>query len=69
MGELIDQRARERFVTEVDQPFSVIAPAGVGKTHAIIDRVFRALTDTKDPLALVTYTKKAAEEMRGRLEE
>ncbi len=68
MAELIDHAARERFVRQVDQPFSVIAPAGVGKTHAIIERVAGVLTHTSDDVALVTYTKKAAEQMRERLE-
>jgi ATP-dependent exoDNAse (exonuclease V) beta subunit len=68
MSELVDSLARERFARETDQPFSVIAPAGVGKTHAIIERVSRMLQAGGAPIALVTYTKKAAAEMRDRLE-
>lgn len=68
MEPLTDQLARERFTQQVDQPFSVIAPAGVGKTHSIIERVAAMIKANSDPVALVTYTKKAAEEMRTRLE-
>lgn len=69
MGQLIDTQERRRFVEEVGQPFSVIAPAGVGKTHSIIERVAAMLKNSGCPVALVTYTKKAAEQMRRRLEE
>ena len=65
-----DADHRQRFVEEVDKNFSVIAPAGVGKTTAIVDRiVLIAQTDENrvEPwlprLAVVTYTVKAAEEM------
>lgn len=68
MEQLNDHSARQRFAQEVDQPFSVIAPAGVGKTHSIIERVATMIKANNDPVALVTYTKKAAEEMRARLQ-
>ncbi len=63
-----DREVRARFEGEIEQPFSVIAPAGAGKTRAIIGRVRAMLQAGKTPLALVTYTKKAAQEMRERLE-
>ena len=58
--------ARERFCNEIGGNFSVIAPAGVGKTRAIIDRIVSI--GRKNPsdlrhLVVVTYTKKAADEM------
>jgi ATP-dependent exoDNAse (exonuclease V) beta subunit len=68
MKPLFDQHSRLRFTQEVDQPFCVVAPAGVGKTHAIVERVANMLVRDETPVALVTYTNKAAQEMRERLE-
>ena len=68
MKNLADQFERDRFTMEINQHFSVIAPAGVGKTHSIVARVARMIAAGQEPIALVTYTKKAAEEMRQRLE-
>ncbi len=68
-----DQDRRERFVREIDRSFSVIAPAGVGKTRAIVDRIVTLATsdpaiarDRLPKLVVVTYTKKSAEEMYQR---
>ncbi|MFZ5807516.1 MAG: UvrD-helicase domain-containing protein [Verrucomicrobiota bacterium] len=64
-----DQTSRERFTTELNQNFSVIAPAGSGKTRAIVDRVIhiaKTQSDMLSKLAVVTYTNKAAQEMRQR---
>jgi len=68
-----DADLRRRFVEEVDGNFSVIAPAGVGKTRAIVERVIHiALSDFDRArewlprLVVVTYTNKAAEEMQQR---
>ena len=70
---LADGEARRRFCREFDRNFSVIAPAGVGKTRAIVDRVVNiTLADGETPASLlrqllvVTYTRKAAEEMKAR---
>jgi ATP-dependent helicase/nuclease subunit A len=68
---LLDQDARERFIDEADGNFSVIAPAGVGKTRAIVERVVRmAMSQRADDwlprLVIVTYTNKAADEMQQR---
>jgi len=74
---LPDQKARDRFALETGQNFSVIAPAGVGKTTAIAHRVAqiarhdaRALSGRGAPLlprlVVVTYTRKAADELRSR---
>jgi ATP-dependent exoDNAse (exonuclease V) beta subunit len=66
---LIDQPQRDRFVGETDRNFSVVAPAGVGKTTAIVDRIVR-IAESNSPsnpvvprLVMVTYTRKAAQEM------
>lgn len=70
---LIDQYARDRFCHETHTNFVVVAPAGVGKTTAIVRRIVAiALEELEQAepvlprLALVTYTRKAAEEMRER---
>jgi|GEM_PF-2086506 ATP-dependent exoDNAse (exonuclease V) beta subunit len=69
MSEILDQSSRDRFANEITQPFWVTAPAGVGKTHAIVERVCNMLRAGEGNVALVTYTNKAAAEMRARLEE
>jgi ATP-dependent exoDNAse (exonuclease V) beta subunit len=72
-----DQAQRDRFAQETGRNFSVIAPAGVGKTTAIAARVLAvAKADetrfrSRQPLALpslvvVTFTRKAADELRDR---
>ena len=68
-----DHTTRHRFITELDKNFSVIAPAGVGKTAAIVDRVIEIATSDRaralewlPRLAVVTYTNRAADEMRQR---
>lgn len=72
---LPDQAARDRFCSELETNFSVIAPAGVGKTTSIVERILRlAQADRRrlnDPLlprlVVVTYTEKAANEMITRV--
>lgn len=68
-----DQAARDRFIGKLDRNFSVLAPAGVGKTKAIVDRIVAIATgdperaqDWLPRLVVVTYTKKAADEMLQR---
>lgn len=70
---LRDDLDRQRFVTESEANFSVIAPAGVGKTTAITRRLAKLVAQDdarQEPivpsLVVVTYTRKAAEEMRLR---
>lgn len=72
---LPDQQERDRFCSGLETNFSVIAPAGVGKTTSIVARVIaiaeadaRRLDDPVLPkLVVVTYTKKAADEMFSRV--
>ena len=52
----------------------VSAAAGSGKTAVLVERVIRLITDTEngvdaDRLLVVTYTRKAAAELKGRLKE
>ena len=70
---LSDSAERKRFTTEIHKNFSVLAPAGVGKTMAIVDRIAEiALADAgrSEPIlsrmVVVTYTRKAAAEMQMR---
>lgn len=74
--QLQDYDARQRFITEIDENFSVIAPAGVGKTTAITNRIANFIindvqTNDKEhsltkTLVAVTYTEKAACEIKER---
>jgi ATP-dependent exoDNAse (exonuclease V) beta subunit len=64
-----DQEARERFKTELEQNFCVVAGAGSGKTTAIVERICQlALRDRSAlrRLVVVTYTKSAAIEFKSR---
>lgn len=70
----IDQSTRDRFEREIEKNFSVIAPAGVGKTEAIIRRIIHIATQQSFSharewlrhLVVVTYTRRAAREMQQR---
>lgn len=74
---LVDQFQRDDFAENLCENFSVIAPAGVGKTTAITKRIANFIIndakhkDKKNSLAkklvAVTYTEKAAQEMRNRV--
>ena len=50
---------------------AVVACAGAGKTWILVSRIVRALLEGTKPqeILAITYTRKAAGEMRGRLEE
>jgi len=67
----IDQSSRERFVSELDKNFSVVAAAGSGKTRAITDRIVQIARsanarDWLPQLAVVAFTNRAADEMQQR---
>src|SRR5438045_9232181 len=67
----IDQANRERFVSELDKNFSVIAAAGSGKTRAITDRIVEIAKSSHAPewlpqLVVVAFTNRAADEMQQR---
>ena len=69
-----DQAVRDRFVTEIDANFALNCSAGSGKTRGISDRVaaIAQAPDAEERLArlvVVTFTKKAAEEMQSRARE
>lgn len=67
-----DALQRKRFCEEIERDFSVIAPAGVGKTFSIVERIHNMACRCPQNLAslcVVTYTKKAAEELKRRVSE
>ena len=67
---LKDQAARDRIVRDLDTNMMVLAGAGAGKTHELIERIAATVVSGKceiDRLAAITFTRKAAGEMRGRL--
>jgi ATP-dependent exoDNAse (exonuclease V) beta subunit len=68
---LADQRNRERFASELDRNFSVVAAAGSGKTTAITDRIVHVAQDRHarewlPQLVVVAFTNRAADEMQQR---
>ncbi|MGB6867448.1 MAG: UvrD-helicase domain-containing protein, partial [Candidatus Aminicenantaceae bacterium] len=70
-SELIDKNARERIIQELDKTFLVEAGAGSGKTKSLVDRMLALLREGKcriQTLAAVTFTRKAAAELRGRFQ-
>jgi ATP-dependent helicase/nuclease subunit A len=66
-----DQAARERISRDLGTTFLVEAGAGSGKTRSLVDRMIALLASgraTIDTLAAVTFTRKAAAELRGRFQ-
>jgi len=70
MSALVDARARELIASELKETLVVEAAAGTGKTTALISRivaVIRSGTTVLDRVVAVTFTEKAAGEMKLRL--
>ncbi len=68
--ELADAGARRRIEEELDRNLVVEAAAGAGKTHALVGRIVALVAAGEceiDEVAAVTFTRKAAGELRGRL--
>jgi ATP-dependent exoDNAse (exonuclease V) beta subunit len=71
LNQVIDQADRQRFISELDRNFSVIAAAGSGKTRAITDRISQLAKSTRatellPQLVVVAFTNRAADEMQQR---
>ena len=67
-----DHLDRDAAATRIDKNIVVVAGAGTGKTTLLINRLMRLLLVKEIPverIVALTFTKKAAEEMRERLEE
>jgi ATP-dependent exoDNAse (exonuclease V) beta subunit len=70
MTSLVDQGVRERIASDLDATLIVEAAAGTGKTTALVNRIvaiIRAGRTTLDRIVAVTFTEKAAGEMKLRL--
>lgn len=66
-----DQKVRDRIKEEHNRTFLVEAGAGSGKTHCLASRIARGIATGYyeiEHVAAVTFTRKAAAELRGRLQ-
>ncbi|MGH9235986.1 MAG: UvrD-helicase domain-containing protein, partial [Acidimicrobiales bacterium] len=65
-----DQAARDRIHHRLDETLFVQAGAGSGKTRALVERIVSLVTTGTaglDALAAITFTEKAAAELRDRV--
>src|SRR3954464_9606544 len=68
---LSDEQSRQLIVSELDPNLLVEAGAGSGKTHMMAARMAAGIASGKyqiEHMAAVTFTRKAASELRGRFQ-
>ena len=68
---LPDQTFRDEIIANLDENFLVEAGAGTGKTTSLVGRMLALLKQGKcaiDALAAITFTRKAAAELRARFQ-
>ena len=68
----IDEDARVKIRTSVEESLFVEAGAGTGKTHSLVDRIETLVSGghaTLDRVAAITFTEAAASELRDRIRE
>lgn len=66
---IVDQEARDKITTVLNQNFLVEAGAGSGKTTSLVDRMVNLIytgTAKIDEVVAITFTKKAADELKMR---
>ncbi len=71
-GGIPDHEEREKIIRELDTSLLVEAAAGTGKTTAMVDRIVALVNAGRcslETLAAVTFTRKAAAELRERLQQ
>jgi len=69
---LIDLQDRVRAASDLDTNLVVTAGAGTGKTSLVVERLLHRILERNTPIekiAAITFTRKAAAELRERLED